>query len=126
MNITLKWDGKTGDGKSAFIVAEQNDGWRDVRLELDTDDVDSDFARQAMQEIIDRVNAGNEIGAATLHWSHNDAVPDRPGLWAYKSPQDGSVYYQPVSQEGANHPKRWERGEWCLIGPVPQIYYPRV
>jgi hypothetical protein len=63
MNLTLRWDGKTGDGKAAFVVADQNDGWQDVRIELDTDDVDSEFARKAMQEIIDRVNAANVVSA---------------------------------------------------------------
>ena len=57
MDLTLKWQGKTGDGKLAFVVAEQNDGWRDLRIEVDTDDCDSDFAKQAMQIVIDRVNA---------------------------------------------------------------------
>lgn len=59
MNLTLRWHGKAGDGKAAFVVADQNDGWKDLRIELDTDDCDSDFARAAMQEIIDRVNRAN-------------------------------------------------------------------
>lgn len=32
---------------------------KDIRLELDTDDVDSKYAKRAMREIIRRVNAGN-------------------------------------------------------------------
>lgn len=59
MNLTLKWDGDTGDGKRAFVVAEQNDGWNDLRIEVDTDDCNSEFARRAMQTVIDRVNAAN-------------------------------------------------------------------
>ena len=57
MKLALVWDGDTGDGKRAFVVAEQNDGWQDLRIEVDTDDCDSDFAKAAMQEVIDRVNA---------------------------------------------------------------------
>jgi hypothetical protein len=60
MNLTLKWEGGAGDGKCAYVVADQNDGWQDLRIEVDTDDCDSDFARQAMQTVIDRVNAANE------------------------------------------------------------------
>lgn len=59
MKITLKWDGSTGDGKRAFVVAEENDGWNDLRIELDTDDCNSSHARTVMQEIIDRVNRAN-------------------------------------------------------------------
>lgn len=55
--ITLRWDGDTGDGKSAFVVADQNDGWEDLRITVDTDDCDSDFARAAMHYVIDTVNA---------------------------------------------------------------------
>lgn len=45
-NITLKWS--DDNGKRAFIVAEQNDGWKDVQIELDLDDCDSEFAKTAM------------------------------------------------------------------------------
>lgn len=70
MNLTLRWKGKTGDGKAAFVVADQNDGWKDLRIELDTDDCDSDFARAAMQEIIDRVNRANEDKATLSPGKH--------------------------------------------------------
>ena len=62
VNLTLKWDGESGDGKGLFVVSEQNDGWRDLRIEVDADDCDSDAAREMMQEVIDRCNAAN--GAA--------------------------------------------------------------
>lgn len=60
MKITLEWDGETGDGKRAFIVAKENNGWKDIRLELDTDDCDSRYAKKAMEEIIRRCNAAND------------------------------------------------------------------
>ena len=56
MNITLKWDSNSGDGKRAFVVAEQNDGWQDLRIEVDTDDCDRAHAKAAMQEVINRCN----------------------------------------------------------------------
>ena len=59
MNLTLKWEGKSGDGKRAYVVAEQNDGWCDLRIEVDTDDCDSKAARAMMQEVIDRCNQAN-------------------------------------------------------------------
>lgn len=62
MNLTLSWAGKSGDGKRAFVEAEQNDGWRDLRIEVDTDDCDGEYARAAMQEVITRVNAANGSG----------------------------------------------------------------
>lgn len=40
----LKDDGNTGDHKAAFVVADNNDGWKDVRIEIDTDDCDSNHA----------------------------------------------------------------------------------
>jgi hypothetical protein len=55
-----------------------------------------------------------------LIWK-DDTKPDRPGLWAFMSPQNDDVYYQPVSQVGVNHPERWECGRWCFLGPVPEI-----
>jgi len=57
MRVTLKWDSCSGDGKRAFVVADQNDGWRDLRIEIDTDDCDGDHAKKMMQAVIDRVNA---------------------------------------------------------------------
>jgi len=60
MKLTLKWAGKTGDGKRAYVVAEQNDGWNDLRIEIDTDDCDRLNAFRMMQEVIDRCNRANE------------------------------------------------------------------
>lgn len=57
MNITLKWDGNSGDGKRAFVVAQENDGWQDLRIEVDTDDCDRQHALTAMQEVMNRCNA---------------------------------------------------------------------
>lgn len=60
MKLTLKWDGATGDGKRAFVVAEENDGWKDLRIEVDTDDCDGEHAKKMMQEVIDRCNRSND------------------------------------------------------------------
>ena len=58
MKVTLKWStGRSGDGKRAYVVAEQNNGWQDLRIELDTDDVDSEYAKAMMQEVINRCNS---------------------------------------------------------------------
>jgi len=35
---------RTSDGKRAFMGLSGNDGWKDLRLEVDTDDCDSDAA----------------------------------------------------------------------------------
>jgi len=59
MKLTLKWDGETGDGKRAFVIAEENDGWKDLRIEIDTDDCDGENAKAMMQEVIDRCNRAN-------------------------------------------------------------------
>ena len=56
--ITLEWDGD--NGKERFIVAKENDGWRDLRLTLDVDDCDSEYAVEMMQEVIDRCNRAND------------------------------------------------------------------
>jgi hypothetical protein len=57
LSVTLKWDGSAGDGKRSYVVAEENDGWQDLRIEVDTDDCDGDHAKRAMQAVIDRVNS---------------------------------------------------------------------
>lgn len=57
VNMKLCTDGGTGDGKRMFIVAENNDGWQDLRIEVDTDDVDSTYAKAAAQRVVDCVNA---------------------------------------------------------------------
>lgn len=59
MKVTLKWDGASGDGKRAFVVAKENDGWKDLRIEVDTDDCDGEHARKMMQEVINRCNREN-------------------------------------------------------------------
>ncbi len=60
MKITLKWDGESGDGKCAYVVAKENDGWQDLRIEVDTDDCDGEHAKAMMQEVIDRCNRANK------------------------------------------------------------------
>ncbi len=70
MKLTLKWDGVTGDGKRAFIIAEENDGWKDLRIEVDTDDCDSEHAKEMAQEVIDRCNRAN-----TAYWQPIEAAP---------------------------------------------------
>lgn len=76
MNLTLKWEGESGDGKRAFVVADQNDGWRDLRIEVDTDDCDSDAARAIMQEVIDRCNQAN-VGGQIPPASGGNTPPER-------------------------------------------------
>lgn len=56
MKLTLKWAGAAGDLKRAFVVAEENDGFNDLRIEVDTDDCNRDHALKLMQEVIDRCN----------------------------------------------------------------------
>lgn len=63
MNITLKWDGD--NGKRAFVIAEENDGWEDLRIEVDIDDCDSEHAKRTMQEVIDRCNRANDPSVKT-------------------------------------------------------------
>lgn len=60
MKITLKWDGESGDGKRAFVVAKENDGFQDLRIEVDTDDCDGEHAKKMMSEVIRRCNAANK------------------------------------------------------------------
>ena len=59
MKITLQWDGGLADGKRAFVVAKENDGWQDLRIEVDTDDCDGAYAKKMMREVIRRCNAAN-------------------------------------------------------------------
>lgn len=56
----LKPDGDSGDGKRMFIVGTFNDGSHDLRIEIDTDDCDGDFARACAKELIKRWNAGEK------------------------------------------------------------------
>lgn len=61
MNLTLKWGGLFDrSDKEAYVVAEQNDGWHELRITLDIDDCDKDSAREMMQVVIDRCNAANK------------------------------------------------------------------
>lgn len=48
-------DGSSGDGKRMFLVADTNDGWHDLRIEIDTDDCDTKFAKLWAKRIIDCV-----------------------------------------------------------------------
>jgi hypothetical protein len=57
VNLKLQTDGDTGDGKRMFIIGNNNDGWEDLRIEVDTDDVDSDYAKAAAKRVIECVNA---------------------------------------------------------------------
>jgi hypothetical protein len=40
----LEDDGDARDQKAVFVVSDANDGWQDIRLEIDTDDCDRDHA----------------------------------------------------------------------------------
>lgn len=57
LNGKLKLDGESGDGKRAFMVADTNDGYQDLRIEVDTDDCDSVFAKKWQKRVIQCVNA---------------------------------------------------------------------
>jgi len=50
-------DDVSGDGKRMFLSADTNDGWMDLRIEIDTDDCDSEHAKKWAERIIDCVNA---------------------------------------------------------------------
>lgn len=53
----LKNDGDTGDGKCMFISWENNDGYQDFRIEVNTDDCDKMFAKKMAEELIRRWNS---------------------------------------------------------------------
>lgn len=57
LNGLLKEDGDSGDHKRCFVVADTNDSWRDLRIEIDIDDCDTLFAKQWRDRIIACVNA---------------------------------------------------------------------
>lgn len=57
LNAEIKNDGSTGDGKAMFLVSSTNDGWSDLRIEIDTDDCDSKFAKLWAKRIIECVAA---------------------------------------------------------------------
>lgn len=48
----LKCDGDTGDGKRTFVVDDRGDGWKDIRIEIDTDDCDSKHAKAFKKALI--------------------------------------------------------------------------
>lgn len=48
----LKDDGNTGDGKRTFVIDDRNDGWKDIRIEIDTDDCDSAHAKAFKKALI--------------------------------------------------------------------------
>lgn len=50
-------DGDTGDQKGTFVVSDKNDGWQDVRIEIDTDDCDSEHAQAFKRALITVWNA---------------------------------------------------------------------
>jgi hypothetical protein len=50
-------DGDTGDRKRTFLVADKNDGFRDVRIEIDTDDCDRNYALAFKKALIALWNA---------------------------------------------------------------------
>jgi hypothetical protein len=57
-NLTLRWDGTPNPmDKVAYVSAVQNDGYHDLRIEVDIDDCDFASAVAMMQEVINRVNA---------------------------------------------------------------------
>lgn len=53
----LKADGSTGDGKAMFIVHAGNNGYEDLRIEVDTDDCDRTHAKRMAKELIRRWNS---------------------------------------------------------------------
>lgn len=56
----LKWDGESGDGKCAFVVGKDQSGEEVLRIEVDTDDCDSNHAKKMMNEVIRRCNNANK------------------------------------------------------------------
>lgn len=61
----LKFDGETGDGKAMFIVHSSNDGYYDLRIEIDTDDVNSRFAKRMARELVRRWNSAEKVRTTT-------------------------------------------------------------
>lgn len=60
LKLTLYWEGDSGDRKRAFVAARENNGWQDLRIEVDTDDCDRQHAKAQMSEVIARCNWFNE------------------------------------------------------------------
>lgn len=65
-SVTLEWNKclNSGDGKRSFVVAKENDGWKDLRIEVDTDDCDGEHAKSVMQVVINRCNSHDSLVAA--------------------------------------------------------------
>lgn len=40
-----KWDGGSGDGKRQFVASVEDDGWNCCRIEVDSDDCNSEMAK---------------------------------------------------------------------------------
>jgi len=57
LNGKIVTNGSTGDGKRMFLAANTNDSWKDLRIEIDTDDCDSTFAKKWAKRIIKCVEA---------------------------------------------------------------------
>lgn len=55
INGKLKTDGD--NGKEAFVIATNNDGFEDLRMTVDLDDCDRRFSQQWMKRVIQCVNA---------------------------------------------------------------------
>lgn len=53
----LKDDGDSGDGKRTFVVDDKGDGWTAVRIEIDTDDCDSEHAKAFKAALIELWNS---------------------------------------------------------------------
>lgn len=56
-NGKLKYDGNSGDDKRLFIVHQSNDGYEDLRIEIDNDDVDHKYVKIMAKELIRRWNS---------------------------------------------------------------------
>lgn len=57
INGRLHIAGSSDDGKRLFIEADTNDGWQDLRIEVDTDDCDSKYAKAWADRLIQCVNS---------------------------------------------------------------------
>ena len=57
VNGKIVTDGDSGDRKRTFLVCNKNDGWEDLRIEIDTDDCDYDYAKAWAKRIMDCINA---------------------------------------------------------------------
>lgn len=54
-------DGASGDGKREFVTSTSDDGWEILRIEIDTDDCDSQVANASKNFLIALWNAWPEI-----------------------------------------------------------------